>query len=415
MERGRSGKTKYACASLFYPTTSSGELVSVSLGESKWSKKFAEDEGKNFKCPTGKVMTGRGHEGDSSGLSKIRCSELDIDSSVRWVEVETSEKIVESSGEEFVCPAGKALVGRMHTGGEDGWTTYTCAGFEFQGTDTCLPREDATQRMNQAFASFTPVLNRRWPEYVEEEELDPWKDVWAGKIDIGCKSGGDEVCGFHSKPLAGMIYTCKSFFVKLNVKSLSGLAALEFRDLGVESLDSSSSEPPCKKSSLFQPNCGYSGKGDGSADLRDSGQLKAKLRDVLLKAKCKLDGLVNQDFVVYQGKADCVGKQPDGKAEFSWCSAACSFVPEPVLQSLELDTLKLHLKTLDCDFTGDWGFKFKDPIADEIIEKSKDGLVDALSPIVKKEINSMVAGLLPFPSPSSCEVPEEEESTSSDS
>lgn len=100
-----------------------------------------------FLCPAGTVMTGRYHSGDENGTTRYEYATLKAINSlgqavsgtitvedVRW---ETSFK--ESSGSGFSAASNRVIVGRQHYGDENGQTVYATALVKFNAQATQTP------------------------------------------------------------------------------------------------------------------------------------------------------------------------------------------------------------------------------------------------------------------------------------
>lgn len=105
-----------------------------------------KEKGSNFTCPANTIMTGRYHKGDENGQTQYEYATLmAVDESdnpvagtitvedVRW---EASFK--ESSGSGFDAPGNRVIVGRIHTGDENGQTQYATALVKIDGKTTLL-------------------------------------------------------------------------------------------------------------------------------------------------------------------------------------------------------------------------------------------------------------------------------------
>lgn len=94
-----------------------------------------ESEGVIFMCPANTVMTGRWHENDENGPTMYQYATLKaIDSSgnvlpmtIEVTDIKWSGAIKESDGILFQAPENRVIVGRQHSGDENGWTKYATA------------------------------------------------------------------------------------------------------------------------------------------------------------------------------------------------------------------------------------------------------------------------------------------------
>lgn len=98
--------------------------------EDGWSDNVGEKDS-TYTCPKDTVMIGRAHYGDTeSGEVYYKCSTYEpyrqetVISPGTWSETLTEGK---PSGHSYTCPDGTAMVGRQHTGDENGTTTYKCS------------------------------------------------------------------------------------------------------------------------------------------------------------------------------------------------------------------------------------------------------------------------------------------------
>lgn len=105
-----------------------------SFGSCAWSAGIKESSGTYYTCPGSKVMVGRQHSGDENGTTWYNCCDVSRSGvqAVTYSQV-WSASIKESSGTAYTCPAGKVMVGRQHSGDENGYTRYNCAYVDFGG------------------------------------------------------------------------------------------------------------------------------------------------------------------------------------------------------------------------------------------------------------------------------------------
>lgn len=90
-----------------------------------WSAGIKESNGTAYICPSGKVMTGRQHSGDENGTTWYQCcnvgSPVAAPTSCAW-----NPWFKESNGTWFSCPSNQYMAGRQHSGDENGNTRYYC-------------------------------------------------------------------------------------------------------------------------------------------------------------------------------------------------------------------------------------------------------------------------------------------------
>ena len=106
-----------------------------------------KEAGSSFQCPTNMVMTGRYHTGDENGQTQYEYATLKIVDAkgnlvsgtitvedVKW----DTTSIKESSGNGYSALPGRVIVGRKHSGDENGQTTYATAVVKYNGKATEL-------------------------------------------------------------------------------------------------------------------------------------------------------------------------------------------------------------------------------------------------------------------------------------
>ncbi|MCM2464460.1 hypothetical protein [Pseudomonas sp. CG7] len=122
------GSTKHLCASL----VQNGKPVEVTppAGDSFTGKIEVESANHRYECPHPTIMTGRGHYHDENGPTWYMCGiakggAFDDD------ELEPANRVwtgdIKESGSDYTCPTGQVMTGRGHRGDENGWTIYQCA------------------------------------------------------------------------------------------------------------------------------------------------------------------------------------------------------------------------------------------------------------------------------------------------
>lgn len=100
----------------------------------------------SFLCPNNCVLTGRMHRGDENGnttyqyatLKAISPKGIVIDGEITVQGITWSKGIKESEGIGFDAPEGKVIVGRSHTGDENGETRYAVGLVYFNGHPTTI-------------------------------------------------------------------------------------------------------------------------------------------------------------------------------------------------------------------------------------------------------------------------------------
>jgi hypothetical protein len=141
------GDTRYLCAKLI-PSQSPSALSANTYFPSQ------EESDSDFTCPANMVMTYRKHEGDENGQTTYGCARgwvQDIDfttSPPNW------GPLMQEAGSYYVCPTPQVMVGRKHTGDENGTTQYTCAYVLFQGAVGQWGEKTLSDAMSEADSTY---------------------------------------------------------------------------------------------------------------------------------------------------------------------------------------------------------------------------------------------------------------------
>jgi hypothetical protein len=119
------GNTQYYCCNV----RAVGTGTTVVPTTCAWSASIKESSGIAYTCPSSKVVAGRWHGGDENGNSQYYCCNLDRGGALLTVDGTTcawSTDVKESSGITYTCTSSKQMVGRKHSGDENGNTQYYC-------------------------------------------------------------------------------------------------------------------------------------------------------------------------------------------------------------------------------------------------------------------------------------------------
>jgi len=149
--------------------TTNAEVV-INVQKIGTSEKIKESES-NFTCPENTVMIGRIHHGDENAATQYVYGLLTLNDVVCTVfNVKESEWIKESQSV-FICPENTVIIGREHTGDENGNTRYKYA--------------------NVRLRIFTLVrANEQWSDWVKESDSDYISPP--NTVMIGREHRGDE-------------------------------------------------------------------------------------------------------------------------------------------------------------------------------------------------------------------------------
>jgi peptidyl-Asp metalloendopeptidase len=124
-----------------------------------------ESNGTFFTCPSAQVMVGRAHAGDENGTTSYNCCNA-FHNGVQAVPFGQvwSNNIKESSSIPYTCPGGTVLVGRYHSGDENGTTRYSCAFLDFGGVtrypdaNTCAWSSGLRESSSNYVCAFDRVM-----------------------------------------------------------------------------------------------------------------------------------------------------------------------------------------------------------------------------------------------------------------
>ena len=143
------GMTYYKSAELrvFIDTTEKAPEGTTIVPDRRTESTYVkESSGSAFICPAGTVMTGRIHLGDENEQTAYEYATLKaIDKNGKPIEgeitiknIEWSPEFQESYGRQFDAPFGRVIVGRKHSGDENGKTSYATGEVFFNGHPTTI-------------------------------------------------------------------------------------------------------------------------------------------------------------------------------------------------------------------------------------------------------------------------------------
>ncbi|MFF2780566.1 hypothetical protein ACFVU3_37395 [Streptomyces sp. NPDC058052] len=98
-----------------------------------YTQTVRESDGTPVLCPTDQVLLGRSHSGDENGSTTYYCGIILIDGQVARVSAPAWSASQRESNSYFSAPANQVLVGRQHTGDENGTTRYATASLSAGG------------------------------------------------------------------------------------------------------------------------------------------------------------------------------------------------------------------------------------------------------------------------------------------
>lgn len=116
------GDTQHKCASV-----KQNDKV-LTVGQRSTHDISDESSEYKFECPDNKAMVGRGHQGDENGSTKYYCAQvMDAWNDPLQVGNRAWTDAIKESDSSYTCPSGKVMTGRGHKDDENGDTWYQCA------------------------------------------------------------------------------------------------------------------------------------------------------------------------------------------------------------------------------------------------------------------------------------------------
>ena len=144
----------------------------INASVSNW-RHGVKESNSNYTCPASEVMYGRKHHGDENGKTHYKCIDLEYGFyPVHLGPVVRSGWLTESNSY-FKCPPHTAMIGRHHSGDENGPTRYTCAPMLLNNKKLALKH-----------------LN--WSAWVKESKKDSGFQCTGNQVMVGRHHHGDE-------------------------------------------------------------------------------------------------------------------------------------------------------------------------------------------------------------------------------
>lgn len=109
--------------------TAASEIVIID----GYTETVKESAGVPVVCPSNQVLLGRAHSGDENGNTTYYCGLILIDGQMVQVSAPNWSSSQKESDSFFAAPGDMALVGRQHTGDENGSTRYATASLSVGG------------------------------------------------------------------------------------------------------------------------------------------------------------------------------------------------------------------------------------------------------------------------------------------
>lgn len=120
-DRDENGNTRYRCATVGWAQ------ASVTVGVEGWGSWIKESSGITSWCGANRVLVGREHSGDENGRTRYRCGVLRVGNAQLALGSPEWTGDIKESNSSYGCPADQVMVGRKHRGDENGQTNYACS------------------------------------------------------------------------------------------------------------------------------------------------------------------------------------------------------------------------------------------------------------------------------------------------
>ncbi|PKV90068.1 hypothetical protein [Streptomyces sp. TLI_146] len=123
-----------------------------------YTQTVRESAGTPVTCPTNQVLLGRAHSGDENGNTTYYCGFILIDNEMVTVSAPIWSASQRESNSHFAAPGDQVLVGRQHTGDENGQTRYATASMSVGGRPVELTsyRWTPGQRESSSYSKAGP-------------------------------------------------------------------------------------------------------------------------------------------------------------------------------------------------------------------------------------------------------------------
>ncbi|MFI6504679.1 hypothetical protein [Nonomuraea typhae] len=136
-----------------------------------YTRTVNESAGTPVECPEYQVMLGRSHSGDENGNTTYYCGFILIDNEIVQVDGSTWTGSQRENDSLFTAPPSQAMVGRVHSGDENGPTRHANAKMTWEGREVAL-------------------TSYRWTEGMRES--NSYSKAGPGEIMVGRQHRGDE-------------------------------------------------------------------------------------------------------------------------------------------------------------------------------------------------------------------------------
>jgi hypothetical protein len=157
--------------------TANYEKANLEFYDSYESGQYKESN-HSFQCKSGSVLVGRRHSGDENGATWYSCSKVLANGTPIILKEKYTSPPIKESWSNFTCPAGAVMTGRSHQGDENKNTIYTCH-YAYSDNDqpVMLVEQSAVGPQNESKSHFDSrtyekIINGRKHDY--DENGDTW-------------------------------------------------------------------------------------------------------------------------------------------------------------------------------------------------------------------------------------------------
>ncbi|MBB4913225.1 hypothetical protein [Streptosporangium saharense] len=157
---GKAMSVAVAAAAVAAMTVASPASAAVTIRVERAYSEIVPEWNTQFTCPTNQVLTGRTHNGDENAWTTYHCSWIFINGEQVRVSIGDWSPGQKESRSSYSAPADQALVGRSHTGDENGTTRYRAATLSWQGRPVRLTATTWSGDHKESKHTFQADYNR---------------------------------------------------------------------------------------------------------------------------------------------------------------------------------------------------------------------------------------------------------------
>lgn len=140
----RRNATIVAAAGILAATLGTGVATAAPAGTTstiriiETNPSTVKESNSTFQCPANNVLVGREHHGDENGNTTYYCARILIDGYLVTINAGPWTDPKKESSSSFTAPVDEVVIGRSHAGDENGNTQYRTAYLTWQGKELSL-------------------------------------------------------------------------------------------------------------------------------------------------------------------------------------------------------------------------------------------------------------------------------------